>query len=132
MTFTAIIYSFFRREQTVDETLNLLATDINLLAIVLKSVCASSRAREACRTDLEAQHWENIRKAMEDCKRMLDILEEMLRNAKIERGQSWRLRLVNGREIGQTRLLAYRRSISGFYSTIQLSLELLNLYFAPT
>jgi hypothetical protein len=127
MKFTVIIYSYFRRERTVDETLNLLVTDINLLGLVLKSVCASSRAGEPSRTALEVQHWENIRKAMEDCKQTLDILKEMLKNAKIEREQSWRLRLVSGREIDQTRLLAYRRSISGFCSTIQLSLELLNL-----
>ena len=127
------IYSFFSNSQRIDVTLSSLAEQINALANVLTLVSngyASAEARNQTSHTLEA-HWKSVHEAMENCRKTLTRFRHLLDNLVIMEGQLfWRVRVQAEYVMKEAEIAGYQNALEGFCRVMQISLGLLNMYYA--
>jgi hypothetical protein len=125
------IYHLFRKAKAVDDTLSVLVDHIDSLAGVLKSIAKtySLSADHGNGHPVLQHHWENVQQSMAHCNRTMDTLDTLVKQITIERTQSGcRLRLSNGSQNAKAKIMAYKDVIVTFCRSMQISLQLIDLY----
>jgi hypothetical protein len=116
-----------------------LGIEIESLSHVLRSINTSfsdpSLAKVAlnAHTGHEAQHWENVRQSMRDCKETLERLEQVLE--KVNKGDSgflWRPKKTIKLNMKMETIALLKQEIAAYRQTMQLSLQLITVYVSPT
>jgi hypothetical protein len=127
------IYALFSKANAVDGTLSELVNHVDSLAGVLKSIAetySSSEDHWKGRPFVQ-HHWENVQKSMGHCKRTMDTLDTLVKSITIEPAPlGWRLRLSNGRQNAKAKIIAYKDVIEAFCRSMQISLQLIDLYIS--
>jgi hypothetical protein len=132
---TGYIYTFINKNQLVDTAAGVLGLEIESLSRVLCAINTSfgdpslANAALASQTGHEAQHWENVKQSMKDCKETLERLEGILQDInKVDTKffrRPWKvLKLGMKEEV----ISLFKQQIAAYRNTMQLSLQLITVY----
>lgn len=129
------IYNFITSADVIDETLSDLVVHIRSLSAVFQTIGETLQISELINphtpSHLENQYWQNVLQTMEDCTGTLDRLDRILAEVRGEVGQgASRRRSQIKFELRERGIDFCRRQIDGYCQTMQLSLQLLSLYYS--
>jgi hypothetical protein len=137
---TGHIYTFVNKNQNIDTATSVLGIEIDSLSRVLRSITTSFNDPTLAATALksqtghEAQHWENVRRSMDDCKVTLAELERILVKVnKTDGGFLRRPKKVMKLAMKEQNIALFKQQIAAYRQTMQLSLQLITVYasFVP-
>lgn len=134
------VYTFINKTQNVDTAVRVLGIEIDSLSQVLGAISTSfsdpSLANDALKsqTGHEAQHWQNVRRSMDDCKETLVKLERILEKvSKAGSGFLGRSKTTIKLDMNSTEILLLKQQIGAYRQTMQLSLQMISVYsYSPT
>jgi hypothetical protein len=123
------------------DTLVAFRNEIDSLSRVLGSISACfdnpSQATLALapQTGFETEHWRNVERSMEDCKKLLEKLHGILRSlSNAKRGQTSvrRRTKINALELDVRELRQLKQQLTAYRMTMELSLQLIIVYLTPS
>lgn len=128
------IYNFIDNSQYVDISVQVLRSEIDSLSQVLTNISVSFNDSSLSATALEsqtgheAQHWKSFKELMNDCRKTLETLEQILeplrKQSRLFPRPIKQLKLEN--RLQQITLL--KQQIAAYRQTMSLSLQLIAVY----
>jgi len=133
---TEYLYKYVKKIQNVDTAVQVLQLEITTLQRVLGSIGTSfsdpAMAQVALETltGHEAQHWENVKRSMEDCEVTLTDLDKILENVtNVGDGFFRRAKTQVKLDMKSTKMTLLKQQVTAYRQTMQLSLQMLTVYF---
>lgn len=130
------IYIFLNKVNHVDTAIRVLKIEIDSLAGVLGSISVKfsdpSTAAIALQsiTGYEEEYWRNVKRSMGDCEVTLRTLEQVLQSVKQGESRFKRRATIQSRlEQKSAEIGLLKQQIAVFYKTMELSLQLITVYF---
>ena len=128
------IYKFIKKVQNVDVELGVLGIEVDSLSQVFRNISSSfsdpliANAILKSQTGHEGDHWQSVKRSMDDCNGTLQRLEEIL--DKIKDGREGNIgRSVKTVKLGmETQKVALlRQQIAAYRRTMELSLQMITV-----
>lgn len=133
-TLMAFIYTYISKTNNVDSAVQVLQLEINSLSQVLSSIGTSfsdpilAKAALKAQTGHEAQHWQHVKRSMEDCKGTLVSLERILRGVtKVSGGFLRRPKTQIKLDMKSVEIAFLQQRVTAYRQTMQLSLQMITV-----
>jgi hypothetical protein len=128
------IHGFIKGARIIDTTLNDLARQIGSLSAVFHTIGETFQICEPFSPNtsnpLESQYWNHVLNTMEDCTRTLQQLETILAEVRGPEDRRFSRTVTQLKyELREKGIDFCRRQIDGYCQTMNISLQLLSLYY---
>jgi hypothetical protein len=129
------LWGYINKIQNVDTTVQVLQLEITSLSQVLGSIGSSfndptlAKAALEKQTGHEAQHWQLVKRSMEDCKGTLASLERILEGVtKVSGGLFRRPKTQIKLDMKAVEIALFQQRLTAYRQTMQLSLQMITVY----